>query len=125
MSDDKGLPKVKEVVEAEDGTSVMFEGMRRPHPGETVRVHPSKDRRKTVLLAIDDEGKYYLVADHMEEYVLKHSPPGRARRATLFQAASIDGVNFLWPVFLPISPQHPVFTAMQHWVKLESPSSLH
>ena len=87
--------------------------MRRPYPDEAVRVNPSKEQRKTVLLAIDEEGKYHLVADHMEEYVLEHSPPDRTKRATLFQSVNIDGTVFLWPVFMPISPRHPVFMAMQ------------
>ena len=104
-----------------------FDGVRRPYPDEAVHVHPSKKQRKTVLLAVDDEGRYHLVADHMEEYVLEHSPLGRVKRATLFRAVNVDGVEFLWPVFMPIGKNHPVFTAMQHWIAIgdEPSESLH
>jgi hypothetical protein len=117
---------MKTIKEA-DGTDTKFDGVRSPHTGEFVRVHPGEDRRRECLFLFDNEGVMHLVAKHMEKAVEEKTHPGFLLRAVLFHAQNKDGVNFLWPVPVPVPDDCIVFDAMKGWVVLtdEPESSVH
>ena len=96
--------------------------VRGPRDGEFVRVNPDPDQRREEVLAFDDKGTSYLVADNMVEKVMAVAPPGKVRRVMIFVAQNSEGEFFLWPVDSPVPSDHPVYAAMHDWIAIESVS---
>ena len=91
---------------------------RAPHHGEWFRVNPDSNYRKEVALTRDDDGKLYLIADHMIAQV-KRLAPDRIEHCIVFTAQNKDGKIFLWPVNVPVPDDHPAWQAMHKWICLE------
>lgn len=71
--------------------------VRRPHPQEFVRVHPSPEYRcDFAMVELKEDREDFLVRPEV-----LHELAGETVHKTLFTAISRQGVTFLWPVRLP------------------------
>ena len=103
--------------------------VRRPNPQDFVRVHPSPDfRRDLLMLELRDDREQYVVRPELAVEL-----SGETVMRTVFTAISRQGVTFLWPVTIAPdgktndwwrSGREAAELATTRWVRMKANMSL-
>ena len=104
--------------------------VKKPSPQDFVRVHPSPDyRRNLLMLNLKDDDEFYVVRPELADAL-----NGETVRKTVHTTVNRQGVVSLWPITLPMpdgkdlawwrSEREAAELAMSRWIRIKANRSL-